>query len=87
MPLGELKSKKDYIQTELSESGWNEKLFITREDLCARWGLKVGSRYLQRLICGRNQRGVKLPVFRLGNKTLRYKPKDVLEFEYEVRES
>ena len=77
------RTKKQYIIDELATSGWNDKIFLTEEDLCTRWNLRQ-PRYIRQLIHGRNSRGVKLRCFRLGHKTRRYKPTDVLEFEFEV---
>jgi|TARA_R110000787_G_scaffold56284_4_gene129441 hypothetical protein len=78
------RTKKQYISEELAESGWNDKIFLTEEDLCARWGLKAG-RSVQNFILGRNKRGVRLPCLRLTRQLRRYKPSEVLEFEYETR--
>lgn len=79
------KSKKDYIFDEMVKAGWKDVTFLTEEQLVERWNLEEAT-YLKGLVQGRNSRGLTLPVIRLGRKTRRYRPSDVLEFEYEVIE-
>ena len=79
------KSKKDYIFDEMCKAGWKDVQFVTEDELADRW--QVEARHVwKNLTLGRNARGLKLPVFRFGAKTRRYRPSDILEFEFEVRD-
>lgn len=79
------KDKNTYVFDEMVSAGWDDREFLTEEDVCQRWQMEPG-RKIRNLIQGRNARGLRLPVFRIGNKTRRFRPSDVLEFEYEVLE-
>jgi hypothetical protein len=78
--------RRDYIKSEMTEAGWNNQDFLTEEDLVTRWKLN-NQRVLRNFIQGRNVRGIKLPSYRFGAKTRRFRPLSVLEFEWEVLET
>ena len=81
-----MKTKRDYIFDEMAKAGWSDVAFLKEEQLLERWQLD-NNRRLRTFIYGKNARGLKLPVIRLGNKSRRYRPSDVLEFEFEVMDS
>lgn len=78
--------RRNYISDEMAAAGWNEQDFLTEEDLVNRWKLD-SQRSLRNFIQGRNVRGIKLPSYRFGSKTRRFRPAAVLEFEWEVLET
>lgn len=78
--------RRDYIKVEMESSGWGDESFLTEEDLVNRWKLK-NKRVLRNFIQGRNVRGIKLPSYRFGSMTRRFRPSSVLEFEWEVLET
>ena len=78
--------RRDYIKKEMDSAGWEEVDFLTEEDLVSRWKLP-NMRNLRNFIQGRNARGIKLPSYRFGSKTRRFRPSSVLEFEWEVLET
>ena len=83
MIVDSMKSKKDYIFDEMVKAGWNDVAFLEESALLERWSLQDDKK-LRTFLYGRNARGLRLPVIRLGRKTRRYRPSDVLEFEYEA---
>lgn len=83
--LDSLKSKKDYVFDEMVKSGWDDREFLTEEEVMERWKMD-DPKVMRNFYSGRNIRGRKLPVIKFGQRTRRYRPSDVLEFEFEVIE-
>lgn len=83
MIVDSFKKKQDYIFDEMVKMGWKDQSFVTEQDIMDRW--KVDKpRTIRDLIMGLNAKGLKLPCIRITNKQRRFRPSDVLEFEYEV---
>ena len=83
-----------YVGREMVDAGWHPSLMLDDDQLIARWGLmpegedrkkakRIANRRLWKLTTGHNRDA--LPCIRLGQKTRRYKPTDVLEFEYRAK--
>lgn len=76
------KKKDDYIFDAMVKAGWDDREFLTEEEVMERWRLTDGKQ-MHKFIYGKNRRHLKLPVIRFGHKTRRYRPSDVLAFEWE----
>jgi len=71
---------REYVQQETEAILSGEKL-LAPEQVMERLG--ITRRQLQQLHRGENPRGLYLPAYRLGKKTIRYRLKDVLRLEWE----
>ncbi len=83
MFIDSMKKKRDYVFDEMLKMGWDDRNFITEQEIMDRWRIDK-PRTMRELIYGNNAKGVKLPCLRITNKARRFRPSDVLEFEYEV---
>ena len=72
---------REYEKQEAEAILSGEKL-LAPEQVMARFG--ITRRQLQELHRGENPRGLFLPAYRLGLKTIRYRLKDVLELEWKA---
>jgi hypothetical protein len=74
---------KDYAEEE-SENIRNGERLLAPEQVMAR--LTITRRQLQAMHRGVHPRGLYLPAYRLGKKTIRYRLADVLRVEWEARQ-
>jgi hypothetical protein len=71
---------KAYVYQE-TNAVLNGETLLTPEQVMARLG--ITKRQLQTIHRGENPKGLYLPAYRLGKKTIRYRLKDVLRLEWE----
>lgn len=76
-------SLKDYSREETEAILSGERL-LAPEQVMERLG--ITRRQLQEMHRGENPRGLYLPAYRLGRKTIRYRLADVLKLEWEARQ-
>ena len=72
---------KEYAKQE-GEAILNGERLLAPEQVMARFG--ITRRQLQELHRGENPKGLYLPAYRLGLKTIRYRLKDVLKLEWDM---
>lgn len=72
---------REYVREEAEAVLKGEKL-LAPEQVMER--LRITRRQLQQLHRGENGKGLYLPAYRIGKKTIRYRLKDVLKLEWEA---
>ena len=74
----------DYVDEELTNLKVGEDL-MTGEEVMKR--LRLDERGLMNARLGRTKKGIRLRVIRIANKTLRYRKRDVLAYEWACMEN
>lgn len=77
-----LKTKARRVHEEEGNALLDGERLLAPEQVMARLG--ITKRQLNELHRGENPRGLYLPAYRLGKKTIRYRLKDVLTLEWEA---
>jgi hypothetical protein len=66
--------------TEETAAILNGERLLAPEQVMRRWG--ISREQLKRLQAGRNHRRVRLPIVKIGAKTVRFRLRDVIQFEH-----
>ena len=66
--------------TEETDAILNGERLLAPEQVMRRWG--ISREQLKRLQAGRNSRQLRLPIVKIGAKTVRFRLRDVIQFEH-----